>query len=288
MPTVRFAALITQARRASKKGSYKIGQRGLLARFIDRCIGLWLPGKTVDDDQARWFASLRLLRPYMAFSHHLAQDSDQRLEQMLRLSAAAGIPAVAVGDVHYHVRARRRLHDVLTAVRLKTSVDHIGRAGFANGERHLRPLSTLRKLYPPELIERTRADRRPLRLLAQRAALRVPLRAGAGGQHAQLQHLRELTEAGMPPARWPGGVTDAVLAPDRTRTGADRGDAVRALLPVIADIVCLRPLAGHSVPGPWLGLPIPPCAMPWACTEVDPARVVDVVRALVSRERAEP
>ena len=40
----------------------------------------------------------------------------------------------------------------MTAIRLKTTVDKIGRKGFANGERHLRPLSTLRKLYPAELL----------------------------------------------------------------------------------------------------------------------------------------
>ena len=59
------------------------------------------------------------------------------------------------GDVHYHVRARRPLHDVLTAIRLKTTVSEIGRRALANGERHLRPLSTLQKLYPAELLERT-------------------------------------------------------------------------------------------------------------------------------------
>jgi hypothetical protein len=44
---------------------------------------------------------------------------------------------------------------VLTAIRLKTTVEKIGRQGLANGEAHLRPINTLQKLYPPELLART-------------------------------------------------------------------------------------------------------------------------------------
>ena len=54
-----------------------------------------------------------------------------------------------------HVRARRPVQDVLTALRLKTSVFDAGHALFPNGERHLRSRLRLARLYPPELLAET-------------------------------------------------------------------------------------------------------------------------------------
>ena len=145
---------ITQARRASKKGSYAIS-REAFASGLTHCIGLCMLAASVDESVVRWFAGLALARRYLGFTHGLAQDSERRLEVLVKLGAANGLPLVAVGDVHYHLRERRPLHDVLTAIRLATTVDQIGRAAFPNGERHLRPLATLRKLYPGELLAAT-------------------------------------------------------------------------------------------------------------------------------------
>ena len=53
-----------------------------------------------------------------------------------------------------HVRARRALHDTLTAVRLGTPLGRCGHALFPNGERYLRSRERLARLYPPELLDR--------------------------------------------------------------------------------------------------------------------------------------
>jgi error-prone DNA polymerase len=53
----------------------------------------------------------------LAFAHLLAQDSASRLEASRQLADELTVPLVAVGDVHYHIRNRRPLHDVLTAIR---------------------------------------------------------------------------------------------------------------------------------------------------------------------------
>ena len=45
------------------------------------------------------------------------------------------VPLIAAGDVHYHHPRRRYLQDVLTAIRLKTTVAELGVARFPNGER---------------------------------------------------------------------------------------------------------------------------------------------------------
>ena len=57
---------------------------------------------------------------------------------MVELARQAGLPLVAAGDVHYHARARLALQDVLTAIRLGTTVEAAGEHLFANAERYLK------------------------------------------------------------------------------------------------------------------------------------------------------
>jgi len=54
-----------------------------------------------------------------------------------------------------NVPFRRQEPALLTAVRLETTVAKIGRQGLTNAEAHLRPITALQKLYPPELFART-------------------------------------------------------------------------------------------------------------------------------------
>ncbi len=59
--------------------------------------------------------------------------------------------------MHYHHPRRRYLQDVLTAIRLKTTVAELGTARFPNGERSLRPLEEILRVFAhcPAAIHRT-------------------------------------------------------------------------------------------------------------------------------------
>ena len=80
-----------------------------------------------------------------------------------RWRAQTGLPQVAAGDVHMHVRARRALQDTVTAIRVKKPLAECGYALHPNGERHLRSRARLATIYPPELLAETVA-------IAQRCA----------------------------------------------------------------------------------------------------------------------
>ncbi|MGB8854645.1 MAG: error-prone DNA polymerase [Pirellulales bacterium] len=67
----------------------------------------------------------------------LEGDDDDRLQKFARVAGHAGVPVAAAGDVRYHERARLALADVLTAVRLGSTVDTIRGQLLTNGERHL-------------------------------------------------------------------------------------------------------------------------------------------------------
>ncbi|MCX7426804.1 MAG: hypothetical protein NTW96_14400, partial [Planctomycetia bacterium] len=59
------------------------------------------------------------------------------MEELVALSRYSGMPLVAAGDVHYHVPERRLMHDVLTAIRLGTTVAAAGEHRFPNARRAL-------------------------------------------------------------------------------------------------------------------------------------------------------
>ncbi|WP_295538664.1 error-prone DNA polymerase [uncultured Pseudacidovorax sp.] len=77
------------------------------------------------------------------------------LQVLQRAGEATGLPLVAAGDVHMHLRSRKPLQDVLTAVRQGRPVADCGFALQPNAERHLRSRARLAGLYPADLLART-------------------------------------------------------------------------------------------------------------------------------------
>ena len=80
-----------------------------------------------------------------------------RLDTLAGLAAATGTRLLATGDVRYHYPDRRRLADVLTAIRLRTTVDALGYAAEPNAERHLKRPAEMARLFArhPEALANT-------------------------------------------------------------------------------------------------------------------------------------
>ncbi len=150
----RLAALITTGRRNAAKGSYRL-TRADLADGVVGCLALWLPARVPDSEQARWLSTRFPGALWIAAERLLDADDAARCQQLMVVADAVGLPIAAAGDVHMHIRERRALQDTLTAIRLKTTVARAGHALFPNGERHLRPLTTLERLYPAEWLAET-------------------------------------------------------------------------------------------------------------------------------------
>ena len=92
--------------------------------------------------------------PLLAELHGDADDA-LWLAALTRLSNATSCPLIAAGDVHLHVRARKRLHDVMTAIDQGRPVHECGFALQANAERHLRPRARLAERHAPALLAAT-------------------------------------------------------------------------------------------------------------------------------------
>jgi error-prone DNA polymerase len=122
-----LSALITLARRRSAKGEYRLYRNdfekpdlvALRSGALPDCLALWIAADAdASAEEGRWLASHFPNRSWLAVELHSGPDDAARLATLLELARASGLPAVAAGDVHMHLRARRPLQDTLTAIRL--------------------------------------------------------------------------------------------------------------------------------------------------------------------------
>jgi error-prone DNA polymerase len=281
--------LISRARRASAKGSYAL-ERTLLENALDGCLIVWLPGAgrvaaTEQSQDGRWLRERFAGRLWIGVELTTGGCDTRRLEFLETLGKALDLPRVAAGDVHMHRRSRRALQDVLTAIRLNTPLERAGLALFPNGERHLRPLQRLQKIYPASLLAQTLTIAECCTFNLDELRYEYPEEIVPKGE-TPTSHLRNLTERGCA-RRWPAGARQPVR------------EAIEHELRLIAElkfepffltvhdvvkfarsqkILCQgRGSAANSVVCYCLQI-----------TEVDPSRMAMLFERFISKERNEP
>ncbi|WP_135447580.1 error-prone DNA polymerase [Tabrizicola caldifontis] len=104
-------------------------------------------------DSSRWRGHVRALAERFAGQVSLAlaprydgQDAD-RFRQLSDLAARLGVPPVATALPFLHHGSRRRLADVLTAIRLGVPVDRLGRRALPNNEGRLRSEAEMLRIF---------------------------------------------------------------------------------------------------------------------------------------------
>ena len=115
---------------------------------------------------------------------------------------------VATNDVHYHVPERRALHDVVTAIRLKCTVEELGFRRFASAERHLKPADGDGRGCSASIRMRSSASARSsIAAISRLDQLRYQYPVKYEGGETPMQKLERLTwkgaAAAIPPA-YPG------------------------------------------------------------------------------------
>jgi error-prone DNA polymerase len=278
------SSLITTGRRRSKKGSYALTLTDVEAIAPSGALALWVPG--ADTSAAAWLAERFAGRAWIAVELHCGPNDRAKLQELRELARRYALPLVAAGDVHMHVRSRKPLHDILTAVRLAKPVAQCGQALHANAERSLRLRMRLAQLYPPELLGETVAIAERCRFSLDELCYEYPAELVPAAQHTPKSWLAKLTADGLA-WRFPGGVPAKVreLAEHELELIAELGyepffltveDLVRYARS--KGILCQgRGSAANSVVCYALGI-----------TEVDPARMNMLFERFISRERNEP
>ena len=203
----RLCRLITRARRAAAKGEYTLTRADLEAAAPESCFILWLPGPRAEADEVRWLAER--FPGKLRIAVELLRDGEDgaRLARLRTLGAECGVRLLASGDVHMHVRARRRLQDALTAIRLNLAVAAAGAQLYPNGERYLRERARLARLYPRELLEASVALARECHFSLDELRYEYPREIVPPGE-TPAGYLRRLTYEGAG-RRWPAGIPDS-------------------------------------------------------------------------------
>src|ERR1022692_3097319 len=202
----RLSALITRGRRSAEKGSYRL-TRADLGDGIEGCLALWIPDHEPDEDEVRWLSTRFRGNLWIAAERLLDADDAARCEKLIAIAAHLGLPIVAAGDVHMHERERRALQDTLTAIRLKTSVAEAGYALHPNGERHLRPIETLRRIYPAAWLAETLVIASRCKFSLEMLRYEYPEEIVPAGETTS-SYLRRLTEEGFARHFPPGSTSE--------------------------------------------------------------------------------
>lgn len=158
----RLSRLVTVGRRRAPKGECRLKMADVLehAEGLLCCVPLseesrlrferrYLPGMTTDvaTPHLKTLKDCFGDRCYTLAELHCGPNDRANLHRWLQISKECDMPIVAANDVHYHIARRRALHDVVTAIRLATSLQSLGHEVFPNGERHLKSGSQLLPLF---------------------------------------------------------------------------------------------------------------------------------------------
>jgi len=207
--------LITAARRHSEKGCYQLNADDLCADHLQNCLALIASDPTPAPNGV-------LLSRYQALLQHTQRI--QRLmpgriwitleqpgygadhihsQSLLAVSQQTGVPLVAAGNVHMHIRARQPLQDTLCAIRCQQSVADIRHTLAPNAERHLRTQSILEHIYPRPLLDESLRIADQCRFSLDELRYHYPCEQ-VPDDLSPTQYLRQLVDSGIR-RRWPDG-----------------------------------------------------------------------------------
>src|SRR5947199_360061 len=164
------------------------------------CLAGGAEGPLARTDAAPNLARLKaIFGPRLAVDvHRHGERAGERLARRLAdLAAAHRVPVVATNDVRHAAPGGRPLLDVLTCIRLGTTLDQAGRRLLANAERHLKPPAEMAALFRdmPDAIRQSRRIAERCAFTLADLGYRFPEFPLAPGE-TPIGHLRALTYAG--------------------------------------------------------------------------------------------
>ena len=212
----RLCRLLSLGRQRAPKGDCDLG----LADLLEDATGLQLllhpphalppqPGAggwvTVAQQLSRRFAG----QIHIVLAPVYDGQDPLRFDHLAAQAAALGIPTLASAMPVMHHGRRRRLADVLTAIRTGTRVDDLGRAAQANAESRLRSEPELRRLLGRHQGAVDRATALAARLTFSLDELRYEYPSEVAQGETPAARLERLAHAGLK-WRYPHGAPEKV------------------------------------------------------------------------------
>ena len=224
----------------------------------------------------------------LALTHSYAHLSSIYNERITNISKRLSLPLIATNTPHYHVPERKALCDVVTCIREHTTLQEAGYLLAANGERSLKSVDEIYRLYRDhhEAIERTC-------LLAEAASqfsldqLRYQYPKEVCPSHeTPLQYLTRLTWKGAE-ERYPDGIPPNVSSLIKDELQLIHELEYEKYFLTCYDIVSFARSKGILCQGRGAAANSAVCFC-LGITSVDPSRIDILFARFVSKERNEP
>jgi len=206
----RLSRLITVGRRRAGKGACSLAFEDLALYADGLLAGIVPPPRGQSTGKLDAYHALFGDRGYLLAECDRGPDDAERLEWLKRLARTHRLPLLAAGDVYYHMAGRKKLHDVLTAIRHGTTVDQAGRWLQPNAQRHLRRIGDIVARFArlPGAVDRTVEVAERCHFSLGQLRYEYPRPDVPPGQ-TPLDYLKRLSWEGAH-QRYPRGISDKV------------------------------------------------------------------------------
>ncbi len=194
-----LSRLITRVKRPAAKAKIKLSFDELVEEAGDRSgdlIAIALPPWT-DAQIERLHASFGD-RLYLPVTKDYTWSSIALARQALAYETKLGVQLIASQRPLFHAPERRPLHDILTCLHEKTTLQEAHTRLLTNSERHLKPLHELQELYRdrPDLLTRTLDVSRRLQFSLRELRYKYPQELIPPGE-TSASFLKKLVEQGV-------------------------------------------------------------------------------------------
>ncbi len=237
----------------------------------------------------RTLSQLKIAQPnlYLAATMPRAGSDGRQLAVLNALSATTNIPLVAINDALYATPEQRPLHDILTCIREKRTIDNAGRVLDANAERHLKAPAEMTRLFAdvPQAITATQDILARVQFDLSQLSYEYPHEPVPPGYTPQ--HWLETLVTSKAADRWPEGIPtkmQALLDEEFTLIGRM---SYAAYFLTVHDIVQFAQGRGILCQGRGSAANSAVCFV-LGITAVDPSKYNLLFSRFISEERQEP
>jgi error-prone DNA polymerase len=244
----------------------------------------------VKHELATELATLRRIfaeRAYCALTRRFLPNEAKRLRMIDAAAAHARVRAVVTNDVLYHCASRRMLQDVVTCIRLRTTIDNAGFKKERHADRFLKPPEEILRLFPryEQAVRRTWEIAERCRFSLDQLTYSYPTEVLEDGLNAQ-ERLEKLTWAGAE-TRYPDGLPDNVATQIRHELNLIERMEYAPYFLTVETIVRFARSKGILCQGRGSAANSAVCYV-LGVTSIDPVRQGLLFERFVSEERREP
>jgi error-prone DNA polymerase len=145
----RLCRLLTLGKKRAGKGQCHIDWSDVEA-WNEGLLAVLLPDEAADrlEGELQKLRAIFVDRSYCALTRRFLPDEARRLRAVDAAAQRSRVRTVVTNDVLYHCPTRRMLQDVVTCIRLHTTIDDVGFKKERHADRFLKPAAEMRRLFP--------------------------------------------------------------------------------------------------------------------------------------------